>query len=63
MTFYLTVPKGYKIEKIEYLCAPDRLSRTYLDHSDLVRGERALRSAKKIPVGPLSLNRIVFVKQ
>lgn len=59
----LTVPKGYKIEKIEYLCAPDRLSRTYLDHSDLVRGERALRSAKKIPVGPLSLNRIVFVKQ
>lgn len=58
----LTVPKGYRIEKIEYLCAPDRLSRTYLDHSDLTRGEKALRSPRNIPVGPLSLNRIVFVK-
>ena len=58
----LTVPKGYRIEKIEYLCAPDRLSRTYLDHSDLTRGEKTLRSPRNIPVGPLSLNRIVFVK-
>lgn len=59
----LTVPKGYKIERIEYLCAPDRLSRTYLDHSDLVRSGRPLKNAKKISIEPLSLNRIVFTKQ
>ncbi len=59
----LTIPKGYKVEKIEYLNAPDRLSRTYLDHSDLTKGTKKLRSAKNISITPLSLNRIVLVKQ
>ncbi|MGI5846646.1 MAG: hypothetical protein ACOX5T_01275 [Candidatus Cryptobacteroides sp.] len=59
----LIVPKGYKIDSIEYIYAPDRLSRTYLDFSDIVFESRTLKSASKITVNPLSLNRIVFVKK
>lgn len=59
----LTIPKGYKVDRIEYVCAPDRLSRAKLDHTDISFGENALKSAKNISVKPLSVNRIVLIKK
>ena len=62
LTLSLKMPKGYRIVKIEYLCAPNRLSRTHLNNSELVSGEARLKSAGNISVKPLSVNRIIFEK-
>jgi alpha-L-arabinofuranosidase len=57
------LPKGYYVEKIIDLYAPDRLSRTYLGHSDIKKDERRLGNPKRIEIRPLSLNQIKVVKK
>lgn len=58
-----TVPKGYYVESLEELYAPDRLSRTGLNHSDLKTGKRKLKNSRKIDIRPLSVNRIMAKKK
>ena len=57
------LPKGYYAESIEDLYAPDRLSRTYFDRSDLKASIRVLRNPKTIDIRPLSVNRIKVSKK
>lgn len=57
------LPKGYYVESIEELYAPDRLSRTYMDHSDLQLSKRQLKNSRTIDICPLSVSRIKAKKQ
>lgn len=55
------LPSGYKPVRMEVLYAPDRLARTYLDHSDLQCEECSLKG-KSVRLKPLSVNRIIITK-
>ncbi|MDR3184817.1 MAG: hypothetical protein LBT49_05375 [Prevotellaceae bacterium] len=52
------LPKGYHPVKIEELYAPNRLSRTYYDHSDVKTEARTLKNQKIVEIRPLSISRI-----
>ena len=53
------LPSGYKPVRMEVLYAPDRLARTYLDHSDLQCEECSLKG-KSVRLKPLSVNRCLL---
>lgn len=53
------LPSNCKPIRIETLYAPDRLSRTYLDRSDLQYEEQAMKG-KNVKLKPLSVNRIII---
>lgn len=55
------LPSGYRPMRIETLYAPNRLSRTYLNHSDVQYEERSLKG-KSVRLKPLSVNRIIITK-
>jgi hypothetical protein len=62
VTLKLALPPGFKPEFMETLYAPDKLSRAYLDHSDIIYENNDVKSMRKTSIRPLSVNRIVFSK-
>ena len=58
----LILPSGYKSDQMETLYAPDKLSRTYLDHSDIKYDVKEIKNSSEIIIKPLSINRISFSK-
>jgi len=58
----LSIPAGFKSNNMETLCAPNKLSRTYIDHSDINYEKIEIKNPAKIMIKPLSINRIVFSK-
>ena len=63
VTLQYILPKGYTIESIEELYAPDRLSRTFLDKSDIIAKSRTLKDTNRTDIQPLSLNRLKATKK
>lgn len=63
ITIQQTLPNGYYVESIEDLYAPDRLSRTYFEKSDIKTSSRLLKNSSKIDIRPLSLSRIKAIKR
>lgn len=59
----LSLPDGVRPGLWETLSAPDKLSRTYIGHSDLVYENGTLESARGAEIKPLSVNRFVFRKK
>jgi hypothetical protein len=53
----LTLPPGYKVESVECLWAPDRLSRTSLGKSD-IHVERLTAASTNLSLRPISVTRI-----
>ncbi|MCX6226323.1 MAG: hypothetical protein NTV01_16510 [Bacteroidia bacterium] len=58
----LAMPAKYKPENMETLYAPDKLSRTYLDHSEIKYEKIEIKNTHTINIKPLSVNRIVYPK-
>lgn len=58
----LAMPAGFKSYHIETLSAPNKLSRTYISHSEIKYEEKELKNPSKIIIKPLSINRIAFSK-
>lgn len=56
------LPKDYKPISIETLYAPDRLSRTYLSHSEIETETKPIKG-RNVTLRPLSVNRIIIKKQ
>jgi hypothetical protein len=54
----LALPQGYRIDSVECLWAPDRLSRTTLEKSDVQLERRSADGAGSIVLRPVSVNRI-----
>ena len=59
----LTLPDGYRPVSLETLYAPDKLSRTYLDHTDLIYETNTLINTRTAEIKPLSVNRFVYRKK
>ncbi|MCD7937532.1 MAG: hypothetical protein LUG98_11775 [Tannerellaceae bacterium] len=57
------VPAGYQLTGIEDLSAPDRLSRTALNHSDITTSQRKIKGNPVLKIKPLSVNRICLEKK
>jgi alpha-L-arabinofuranosidase len=60
VTLQLQLPVGCTASSIRELYAPDRLSRTYMNHSDLETGERKLKNSRRITIKPLSVSKITI---
>jgi len=56
----LSLPDGYRPARWEVLYAPDKLSRTYRDLSDLVYETNTLKNVRTTAIKPLSVNRFVY---
>jgi len=62
VTLQLDLPSGYQPVFIETLYAPEKLSRAYMDRSDIKYEKNDIKSYRKTDIKPLSVNRMVFWK-
>ena len=58
----LSIPQGYRVDSMECLYAPDRLSRTYPDKSDIQLEARHAVTSGSVTLRPLSITRIGALK-
>jgi hypothetical protein len=52
------LPQGYRMESVECLWAPDRLSRTTLAKSDIQMEQQTAAGASAITLRPVSVTRV-----
>jgi hypothetical protein len=58
----MSIPQGYRVDSMECLYAPDRLSRTYPDKSDIQLEARHAVTSGSVTLRPLSITRIGALK-
>ncbi|MFA6126180.1 MAG: hypothetical protein WC699_02650 [Bacteroidales bacterium] len=58
----LSMPAGFKSIDMETLHAPNKLSRTYIDHSEIKYDRTEIKNFSKLNIKPLSVNRLAFSK-
>jgi alpha-L-arabinofuranosidase len=59
----LAMPAQYQSENMETLYAPNKLSRTSLNHSEIKSEKKEVKNSSEIFIKPLSVNRILFFKK